>query len=115
MYESATNPVLVIILTNDTDLDTLVTTSRSADIGVAGNVGVDVAGIYGTLHLNDDGSYTYTLDNTKASVQALAQGQNVSDTFSYTKTDNHGATSSANLTINISGTKDGPTAVADNA
>ena len=37
--------------------------------GAAGNVGVAVAGTYGTLTLNANGSYTYTLDNAAAIVQ----------------------------------------------
>src|SRR6185503_10600060 len=72
-----------------------------------------VAGIYGTLHLNADGSYSYTLANGQANVQALAYGQHVTDVFSYTNSDNHSGTSTANLTIAITGTNDGPVAVAD--
>src|SRR5438876_1021557 len=64
------NPVGGNVLTNDTDVDVgdshTVTplsfpTRRSSDL---------VAGTYGTLHLNADGSYTYTLDNSNPAVQA---------------------------------------------
>src|SRR5205085_1226549 len=41
------------------------------------------------------------------------QGASASDVFSYTVTDSHGATSTANLTITITGTNDAPVAVAD--
>jgi VCBS repeat-containing protein len=41
-------------------------------------------GTYGTLTLNADGTYTYTLF---ASDQALAEGQNVQDSFNYTLSD----------------------------
>src|SRR6185503_16390330 len=41
-------------------------------------------GTYGTLNLNTNGTYTYTLF---ASAQALAQGQNVTDSFNYTVSD----------------------------
>ena len=65
------------VLTNDTDVDTIDTHSVTKVNGATGNVGQDVVGIYGTLHLNSDGTYTYTLGsgtNTLAHVQALAQG-----------------------------------------
>ena len=45
-------------------------------------------------------------------VQALA-GQQVTDVFSYTAADNHGASSSADLTINILGTNDAAVLSAD--
>src|SRR5207244_3394505 len=77
--------------------------------------GVDVAGTYGTDRLSSDGSYTYTLANAQANVQALAEGQAVTDVFSYTNADNNGATSTANLTITVTGTNDAPVAVADAA
>src|SRR5436190_2118531 len=67
------NPVSGNVLTNDTDVDTNDTHSVTAVNGAGGNVGVDVAGTYGTLHLNIDGSYTYTLANAQANVQALAE------------------------------------------
>src|SRR5207248_2456381 len=80
--------------------------------GLAGNVGSDVVGTFGTLHLNAGGSYTYTLNNAASNVQALAAGQQVSDVFSYTNSDNHGGTSSATLTITITGSNDAATITA---
>jgi VCBS repeat-containing protein len=111
--ETGPNPVSGNVLGNDTDVDTTDTHSVSAVNGASGNVGVDVAGTYGTLHLNDDGSYTYRLNNVQANVQALAEGQSVTDVFSYTDSDNHGGASSASLTITVTGTNDAPVAVAD--
>jgi VCBS repeat-containing protein len=111
--DSTSNPINGNVLTNDTDVDTLDTHSVTAVNGSASNVGQDVAGTYGTLHLNSNGTYTYTLDNSKAAVQALADGQTVTDVFSYTNSDNHGATSDANLTISVHGANDDPVAVAD--
>ena len=49
----------------------------------------------------------------KASVQALAEGQQVTDVFSYTNSDNHGGSSSANLTITVTGTNDAAVLSAD--
>ena len=45
----------------------------------------------------------------------LAQGAPASDVFQYTVSDTAGATSTASLTINLSGTNDAPVAVADTA
>jgi VCBS repeat-containing protein len=103
------NPVSGNVLTNDTDANASDTHSVTAVNGQAANVGTDVAGSYGMLHLNADGSYTYTLDNSNASVQALAEGQKAFDVFTYTNSDNHGASSSTTLTITVNGTDDAPT------
>jgi VCBS repeat-containing protein len=104
--DTAPNPVSGNVLSNDTDVDQGDTHSVSAVNGSSGNVAADVAGTYGTLHLDSDGSYTYTLDNSKEAVQALAEGVTATDSFTYTNSDNHGATSSASLTITVVGTND---------
>src|SRR4030095_17028609 len=77
------------------------------------NAGNAVVGTYGSVTINSNGSYTYTLNNADADTNALAQGASVNDVFSYTVTDEFGATSIANLTLSITGTNDGPVAVAD--
>src|ERR1043165_387513 len=46
-------------------------------------------------------------------VQAREQGETVTDQFTFTVTDEHGATSSSTLTITITGTNDAPVANAD--
>src|SRR5439155_1683905 len=89
--------------------------SVSAVNGSAAKVGADVDGKCGVLGMSVDGRCTYTLDNLKSAVQALAEGQSVTDVFSYTNADNHGGTSTANLTITVKGTNDAPLAVADAA
>ena len=101
------------VLTNDTDVDTGDTKTVSEVNGLAANVGTAVTGTYGSLTLNADGSYTYTLDNADPQTQALAQGASATDVFTYTVTDANGATSSTTLTITITGTNDAPVAVAD--
>ena len=72
----------------------------------------NVAGTYGTLTLNADGTYTYTLNNTLPAVQALGVGETLNDTFTYTVSDGHGGTASNTLTVTISGTNDTPVASA---
>jgi VCBS repeat-containing protein len=71
-------------------------------------------GSHGTLVLAQDGSYTYTLANAAANVQALGQGQSVVDSFAYATTDGS-ASVDAVLAVTISGTNDAPVVVADTA
>src|SRR6185436_216919 len=68
-------------------------------------------GTYGTLTLNSNGTYSYTLF---ASDQALAQGQTVTDSFNYTVTDNDGS-DTGTLVFHIAGVNDAPTANPDTA
>ncbi len=69
----------------DSDVDNAMLTVT--DIGGTADPNVDVAGTYGSLDWDTDGSYTYTLNNAAANVQSLAQGQTVTDTFTYTVND----------------------------
>jgi large repetitive protein len=77
----------------------------------AGTVGAaaGLAGNYGTLVLNANGSYTYTLNNSLPIVQSLSVGQSLEETFSYTITDGDGDTSPTTLKITINGVDDGVT------
>jgi VCBS repeat-containing protein len=103
------------VLTNDTDPDAGDTKAVSAVSGAAaGTVGGTTAGTYGSLVLNADGTYSYTVNNSSAAVQALrTAGDTLTDTFTYTVRDAAGATSSTTLTVTITGTNDAPVAVAD--
>ncbi|WP_417355520.1 retention module-containing protein [Gallaecimonas pentaromativorans] len=76
---------------------------------VSGDTSGSVQGQFGTLVWNSDGTYSYNLDNSLAAVQGLSEGESLIDTFSYTLTDEFGATSIATLTITINGTDDGVT------
>ncbi|PPC97340.1 MAG: hypothetical protein CTY32_01790 [Methylotenera sp.] len=96
------------VLTNDTDVDAGDTKTVTAVNGISGNVGTSITTTYGTVTIAADGTYTYTLDNTRPVTQALSQGQNVADVVSYSMRDAAGATSTTNLTINITGTNDAP-------
>jgi VCBS repeat-containing protein len=69
-----------------------------------------IDGSYGSITINADGSYSYSAANSAA--QALSAGQVVQDVFTYTVTDGKGATSSAQLTIQVTGTNDAPVAQA---
>ena len=72
-------------------------------------------GSFGTVALNPDGTYTYTLNNANPTVQQLAPGETLAETYTYVLTDRAGDTASATLTITITGTEDLPAAVNDTA
>ncbi len=110
------------VLTNDTDVDSAGNGETQAVDGVAagavgaaaGNVGVAVTGTYGTVSIAADGSYTYTIDNTNATVQALrTSGQTITDLFTYRVVDAGGLTSLATLTVTIQGANDSPIGIND--
>ncbi len=82
--------------------------SVSAVNGAAGSVAAPTAGTYGSVVINADGSYTYTLNNALPAVQALLDGQSLSDSFTYTLSDADGTSSTATLTVTIEGRTDGP-------
>ncbi|MFV3308076.1 VCBS domain-containing protein [Pseudomonas sp. NY15181] len=77
------------------------------DLSASGGV---VAGAYGTLVLNANGTYTYTVNDSLAAVQALKLGDSLVEVFTYRMHDTDGATSIAQLTITIEGRYDAPVA-----
>ncbi|WP_162579764.1 cadherin-like domain-containing protein [Variovorax sp. PBS-H4] len=97
----------------DTDPDnatltvSAVRTGTEAGTGTAGSVGSPLAGTYGSVVLNADGSYTYTLNNADPRVQALTAGETLTEVYTYTISDGAGGTDIAQLTITINGAADG--------
>jgi VCBS repeat-containing protein len=97
----------------DTDPDntvltvTSVRTGAEAGTGTVGSVGSPLAGSYGSVVLNADGSYTYTLDNADPRVQALTAGETLTEVYTYAISDGAGGTDIAQLTITITGAADG--------
>ncbi len=81
------------------------------DGGVSTSNGAPIVlqGTYGTLVIHADGSYTYTLDNSKLATQGLNAADVVNDVFSYTLTDGDGDKSTASLRIEVKGSDDGVT------
>ena len=97
--------VLTDVLTGDTDVDfgdslTVIAVNGSADL-----IGDPAFGKYGFLLMdaNANGAYSYFLDNTDPDTNALAECETVQDEFTYTLSDVLGATSTAKITINITG------------
>lgn len=68
--------------------------------GQAANVGQAIAGDWGSLVVQADGSYVFT---PSSAARTLLQGQTATDTFAYTVTDAAGVSSTAVLTITIHG------------
>ncbi|MBY6216719.1 VCBS domain-containing protein, partial [Qipengyuania aquimaris] len=85
---------------NDVDGDNLTITGVTG-----GSVGASLAGNYGAIVINADGTYTYTLDAENAVVDALNDGETLTDTFTYTVSDGT-ATDTATVTVTIFGVND---------
>ncbi|UNV94013.1 VCBS domain-containing protein [Comamonas sp. 7D-2] len=65
-------------------------------------------GQYGSFSVDQNGEWTYVLNNDDPKVQALAEGQKVTDTITVTVDDGHGGTATQTITITINGTNDLP-------
>jgi VCBS repeat-containing protein len=84
------------VLANDTEPVSGFTLSVSAVNGLSGNVGHSVAGEFGKLTLNADGSYRYVDTAKPGDLPHKGVGE---DVFTYTASDGHGGTSDSTLTI----------------
>jgi VCBS repeat-containing protein len=80
--------------------------------GSAANVGAAIAGAYGTLILNADGSYSYVANSA---IDPLQVGDNPTDQFTFTVSDTHGHNTTSTLTFDITGGNDIPLITAANA
>ncbi|MFD2451596.1 Ig-like domain-containing protein [Ideonella paludis] len=96
---------------SDVDGDSLAVSAVSFG-NTVGKVGSPIAGAFGTLTLNADGSYSYV---PNAAAQALDTGESDRDIFTYTVTDPAGKTATTTLTITVTGVNDGPVAIDDSA
>ena len=102
--DALSNTVSGSVLTNDdvgADANATPVTATAGTINLA----------YGSLLLNSDGSYTYTLNNANPAVNALKTGQSLTDSYTYTLTDGDGDTTTAQLNITINGNTDGPPSI----
>ncbi len=71
--------------------------------------GFHISGVYGNIMVDaKSGEYIYNLYNDRDIVNELSEGEQVSETFSYTITDENGVIQVSTLTINITGTDDLP-------
>ena len=97
------------VLANDTDADGDASLVVSAIQG--GTLGQGLAGTYGTLTLNANGSYSYVANQSGA--DGLVADATATDVFTYTVSDGAGTTDTATLTITVKGV--GPVGSADTA
>lgn len=114
----ATAPVNGNVLTNDTDRndgDTkTIANLRTGNLEGFGSEASSGAGsftlngAYGQIVMSDDGSYTYTLDETNAAVQALAAGDALIEYFNYSVKDSTDLFDLGVLAITINGSNDAP-------
>ncbi|MCH6258040.1 VCBS domain-containing protein [Puniceicoccaceae bacterium K14] len=93
------------VLDNDTDSDTDAQLSVATVANLETNVGTAITTTYGTISVQSDGNFVYTLDASNTDVQGLNDGQTLADIIQYSITDTH-ETASAELTITINGKTD---------
>ena len=86
------------VLANVTDINSNGSLTVSSVNGSSADVGVAVAGDFGALTLNADGSYTYVNSNPGAVTSAHGVAE---DTFNFTISDGQGDTASSSLTVLI--------------
>ena len=99
---------------SDVDNDDALLTVTEVDTVAVVAGGITIVGTFGSLMVNPDGSYTFTMDD--AAVDGLNLLDELSQTFSFTISDNEpeGAkTATETLTITVKGTNDAPVANTD--
>ncbi|KAB2896034.1 MAG: hypothetical protein F9K35_14785, partial [Burkholderiaceae bacterium] len=98
------------VLTNDQDVDVgdikLVTGVRAGSTGAYLVAGSEIAGAYGSLTVQADGSYEYHLHDGLAATDALNGGLEVEDVFTYRMSDGAGVGSDATIRIAVTGAND---------
>ncbi|MFN9481099.1 MAG: DUF4347 domain-containing protein, partial [Betaproteobacteria bacterium] len=94
------------VATNDSDIDSsTLTVLDFASGGTTAAAGTTLAGVYGSLLLEADGSYGYALDNSAAAVQALNAGDTATDVFTYRVSDGS-LSATATLAVTLQGRDD---------
>ena len=88
------------LLANDTDADGDDLTITDVDATSANGA---------TVTLNQDGSVIYDPTNA-ADIQAVGEGETLTDTFSYTVSDGNGGTDTATVSLEVDGVNDAPVA-----
>ncbi len=75
---------------------------------IAWSLGTSGTGVYGTLVLDPDGTWTYSVNNAAAKVQALAAGKTVTENFTIKATDSNGNAATKVVSVTITGAEDLP-------
>ncbi|MBV9692268.1 MAG: VCBS domain-containing protein, partial [Alphaproteobacteria bacterium] len=87
------------VLGNDSDKDADAIVVSQVN-GSAGNVGFQIAGTYGHLTLNANGSFSYDADRT-SNIDSAATGSHPVDTFTYQVSDGLGGLSTTTVSFTI--------------
>ncbi|MCK7610946.1 Ig-like domain-containing protein [Roseibium sediminicola] len=111
----------VIANDSDEDLSDVLSVTRvnsgtgepGSDMAVDATTVQIVLGRYGSLAIQADGSWDYTLDNLDPDTEALADGETAFEVFTYTVSDGNGGEDTATLTLEISGSGDNVAPVAN--
>ena len=96
------------VLANDSDAD--IDTLTITDPGIAVDEDGNVVGSTEIVEVDGVQQIRFTPDD---SLNAMAEGDNKTVTFTYTVDDGNGATAEANVVVNVSGSNDGISAVVD--
>jgi len=92
-------PIAGNVLANDSDVDA----GTMLQVAAPG----DYVGNYGSLSLNADGSYLYSLNNDSAAVQAFGRDKVAAEHFGYSATDGMAVVGSS-LEVTVNGSNDAP-------
>ena len=91
------------VLTNDVGAQIYVSQINTMPVASSGDT--VLAGLYGTLTINAAGDFMYLVNSADPAVQALRDGESLSETFTYTASNMVGS-EIANLTVTINGLND---------
>ncbi len=104
VQEEGPNPTpgAVSVLANDRDVDygTLTVIAVNHQIFTGSTT---VPTLFGSIAMQADGTYSYTLDNANPAVNALTEGQTLTDCIVYSVKDSRGTVHQAALTVTIEG------------
>ncbi len=109
--EDEANTITGDVLENDIDPEDDSLEVVSVDSS-SNNVGLTIAGSYGSMKIDADGRWTYIFDNESIQIQSLGAGEILTDSFIYSISDGN-ETAAAALAVTINGVNDAPT-VRDN-
>ncbi|EPE99603.1 VCBS domain-containing protein, partial [Rhizobium grahamii] len=105
--DAGTSSISDQLTKSDVDVDDRTSNDSWSVVTAAGDV-AEVTDTYGKFSVNQQGRWTYTLDNNDSDTQALFEGQTIQRTFTVKVTDSHGAYATQLVKITITGTNDVP-------
>jgi VCBS repeat-containing protein len=93
------------LITDVSDTGTGLTVTAIAGTPITGPGGQNISTAYGTLHVNPDGSYSFT---ASAGLDALQSGQSASVLETFVVSQSNGTSASSTLSLSFTGTADTP-------